>query len=717
MTQQTVNISPVELGRFLAKLRSRADMLQGDLAKRSQLSTTILSRIESGSRSVSLEEVIDILNNIPTDEAAMAIQALQRQWDVLPMPPIDHDDQELLWESEQVVRKLEGILVRPDVSQAFARRIFEYRDEIRRCVDLLLKRDHQVAFIGPIGIGKSTGICYMTNMVVPLEDGTHAPVLADGSGGTTLCEVHLVVGPEYGISIEPSTSDEIREDVRDFVDYLLKGATSPAEEGARAPDAQGTSKELQRAIRNMADLSIKGPRDGTGKRADPAKALVSQHPTTRDLVAEVLTRMALPARDRRQLWYDSASGKTPLAWIREQFRRVNNGTHPEFTLPKRIDVIVKEPLIQANGLVVRLVDTKGIDQTVAREDIEVHLKDPHTLAVICSAFNEAPGLHSVQLLQRALDAGARTLERNACVMVLPKHREALAMTDDATGMPVESVQEGYDLKREHAEMNMASLRIEDFRIGFYNCHADAPTTAQTFIVEGIERARDSFRQQLEGALSGARNMLDNQDQEAAQAALAETAERIRVWLHEVGGTPNFAGSVNEDLLDQMRIVHAASIHAAARRSGDWKNFSYSYQLGFGARKLCVRALGRAIDGFADFCKVERGSTELKAVHELVAQALRVLEYGFGQLQTKVQTMAQGSYLDELKQAEDLWQNCINEWGQRRGYREAVAKYSQNWLSDDIRVQIESEIKDTILREWSRVLQSLRELLGESQSSL
>ena len=80
-------------------------------------------------------------------------------------------------------------------------------------------------------------------------------------------------------------------------------------------------------------------------------------------------------------------------------------------------------------------------------------------------------------------------------------------------------------------------------------------------------------------------------------------------------------------------------------------------------------------------------------------------------------MAQGSYLDELKQAEDLWQNCINEWGQRRGYREAVAKYSQNWLSDDIRVQIESEIKDTILREWSRVLQSLRELLGESQSSL
>jgi hypothetical protein len=118
-----------------------------------------------------------------------------------------------------------------------------------------------------------------------------------------------------------------------------------------------------------------GP-DGKRTTIDPAKALAENFPAQREFVVEVLSRMELHRRDRRDVWYDSVFGKSPKAWLWETFAAINNGRHPEFTFPKRIEVVVPEHLFKASDL-----------RTAAREDIEVHLDDPHTLAVLCSNFN------------------------------------------------------------------------------------------------------------------------------------------------------------------------------------------------------------------------------------------------------------------------------------------------------------------------------------------
>jgi transcriptional regulator with XRE-family HTH domain len=714
MKEQEAVFSPAELGRYLFQLRERADIRQADLAKRVSLSPAVLSRIESGDRLTSLEEVVDILKQIPTTEAERLIQALQRRWMMLPIPPLDHEDQDCLWDAEQVARQLYELQSQPDLPQAFARRIGEYIDELKRCAAQIMKRDHQVAFIGNIGVGKSTSICHMSGLIVQKEDGSVVPVLADGGGGTTICEVHLITGPEYGIAIEPSNSDEIREEVRDFAEYIMKGSSvSDKIGGGRSAESQVVSQEVGRAIRSLSDLVITSSKDSAGKKisTDPAKELAAKCSSINAFVVEVMTRMSLPARDRRQLWYDNASGKAPLTWLRDEFRRVNNGTHPEFTLPKRIDVIMKEPLLRADGLGVRIIDTKGIDRTAAREDLEIHLKDPHTLAVICSYFNDAPGLYAQQLLSRAIDTGVRRLEVNTSVLVLPQFRQAFAMTDDSTGMPVETAEEGYELKREHAEMNMATLGLKDFRIGFYNCFSDAPTIAQEFIVTGLRRARTSFRDQLGSAITGARDLLANLSEEATQAVLEDAAGRLRVWLMRNKDVPSLAGNVQEGLLSELLVVHASAINAAARRTGEWRNFSYSYQLGFGARKLCVAALGKRIDGFSEYCRILQATPGLEASRELITQTERVLLTGFDQMQNKAQLMAQTSYREALKAASELWQACVDEWGQSRGYRQTVAQYSRDWFDNDARESLEKELKEMLNHEWSRVLQLVSDLIG------
>ena len=172
--------SSIELGRHLMQVRERSGVKQAELAKRVSLSPAVLSRIESGDRSVSVEEVQDILAQLHSPEASDLSKALRRAWQVLPRPPLDHPDQDLMWEAEEAARALVELRDRPDTPHAFERRLTEYIEELGRGTAMLLKRDHQVAFIGSIGVGKSTAICKLTGLEVQKEDGTVTPVLEVG---------------------------------------------------------------------------------------------------------------------------------------------------------------------------------------------------------------------------------------------------------------------------------------------------------------------------------------------------------------------------------------------------------------------------------------------------------------------------------------------------------------------------------------------------------
>ena len=304
MNEQEASINPIELGRHLMQVRERGGVKQADLAKRVSLSPAVLSRIESGDRPVTIQEVQDILTQLDTQEAADLAQAIDRTWDVLPRPPLDYPDQNLLWEAELVARDLVAFRDKPDTPHAFERRLSEYIDEIKHSAALFIKRDFQVAFIGSIGVGKSTAICRMTGLETPKVDGTLIPVLEVGGGGITVCEVHLRTGPGYGIIVEPRSDDEIRQDVGDLADHVFKGSTVIDDDVPSGNESQGISKEVARSLRNMAGLAVQRLKDAEGKRTlvDPAKALAEKMSGQREFVVEFLTRPA------------AACPGTPTSW-------------------------------------------------------------------------------------------------------------------------------------------------------------------------------------------------------------------------------------------------------------------------------------------------------------------------------------------------------------------------------------------------------------------
>lgn len=715
-------VNQVELGKYLMQIRENAGIKQVELARKITWSPAVLSRVEAGDRPLASEELQSILTSIGSLEAAKLLDVLQREWSVIPRPSLDHPDQDLLWNAEKVAKELDVLREQPDVKNAFERRLAIYINEIQQTAALIQKRNHQIAFIGSIGIGKSTAICRLTGLEVVGQDGTPpTPVLEAGAGGITICEVHLRKGPSYGLIIEPCSDEEIRADVTDFADYLIKGDagnTSESEQEAGG-DSQGISKEIERAVRNMSGLKVRREKTDDGKilRRDEAKELAKRHGSVRELVVEVLACMELHKRDRRDIWYDSSCGKSQLNWLKDIFEEVNNGRHPEFTLPKRIEVVVPTPLLDTTGLSLRIIDTKGIDRTAARGDLEIHLDEPHTIAVLCSGFNNAPAAEPRLLLERALEAGVRSLEAHSALLILPRPNEALAVKDES-GFRVETDEEGYDLKGEQVEMAIQHLGLQGYSVCFFNAYQDDPSRLRDFLVERVATARQTFKVRLDEIITNARKLLQNYEQEQVQEVIRHTATMFLSWVNQNAGLRRIKSQahVQDSLMGQLVKAHAATIRATIRREGEWMNLNYSHHLGYGARRVAVLSLGKTVEGFSGLCKTMTGNPEYADATDLINQAERVLLASYEELLRKVQLMGQTAFRDELKLDSAFWVQCEREWGQGSGYRDRVTGHHTEWFNAEQRQQLEDELQQLIQREWTVVIDRLKSLFDVEEGN-
>ena len=560
-----------EMGKYLARLRENAGIKQNELAKKITWSPAVLSRVESGERAVSSEELNSVLQAIGTEEALRFRETAGRDWRELHKPPLGHPDESMLWQAEEALQSIEGLSAKPDIRNLFVKRLEAFRDEVNSAASLVLSTEHSVAFVGDIGIGKSTAICRVTDLEVQ-KDRTHVPALEVGGGGVTICDVHLVQGHQYGFVVEPMGEDELRREVLEFARFLKASLEANQEESGDI-DFPGTSKEIGRAIRNMSGLtrSIKRETEPNGKQirvtVDKAKDLADEYSDSNALAVEILNRMALHTRIRRELRHSEISSGGPLPWLKENFEKVNNGRHPEFSIPKRIEITVPQRILGEESLSIRIVDTKGIDRTAERRDLEEHLNAPNTIVVLCSSFNAAPSTSVQRLLERAEKGRVANLQTKAAVLSMPRTGEAVAVKDDA-GFLAETVEEGYELKCDQVKMRLEALNVRDLSVGFFNAFEDAPNRLRLFLLELIEDLRKRYRDNLKEAIAGVNYLVQNYEENQVNEIQLQAAKRLIVWRttnHEIGP---FSKHLKDSLLWAIDSAHPSSLRASVRRQGE-----------------------------------------------------------------------------------------------------------------------------------------------------
>lgn len=528
-------VSPSLMGRYIALVREKAGLTQAQLANSVTFSTATLSRIESGEKSVTTDEIVSLLQKVPSPLADQLREFLAQNWDHIERPAFDHPNREALWKANTSLQVLSRLRLDPDLKAVFFRQIELYETEVRRVSAILASLNHQIVYIGSIGVGKSTAICKLTGLLKPGEQKLDRQiVLETGAGGITLCEVHITQGPCYGIRIVPRSEESIRRDVEDFADYLITSLRQPSP-SADSPDQEdgdrlGISKEVVRAIRNMADLTEKRKEEnGRRVRIDPAKELAAQFSNSQDLCIHILTKMDLLRRNSRDAWYPDDHAQLPSEWLQEIFVAINNGRHPGFSLPQKIEVIVPNPIFARDDLALRIIDTKGIDQTAERQDLECHFDDPKTLVVLCSRFNDAPEVPLQTLLNRAKEGGARELALKTVILVLARPEEALAVKYD-DGVHVSDDEEGYDLKRDQIKLRLDQRGCPNVPVEFFNAREESPDGLRDRLTKRVEEQRSYFAGQIDRLSESVDHLSKNRGDEQIRMVFEHVIRDLSSWI-------------------------------------------------------------------------------------------------------------------------------------------------------------------------------------------
>ena len=233
-------------GQILTRLRSEAGVTQATVAQNLTVSPARVSRIESGEVELTQDEVAEYLRVLGTDKAAAFGTYLAQPWEHLPRPDFEHPDLHAIRDAEGFPR-INGLRT-PDLKNAFAKQLDLFEARIRQHAEYLRSTNHGVAFLGSIGVGKSTAICTLAGLrLVGPEQLNQQMALEVGGGGTTVCEVRIQRGPRLGLSITPRSDDAIRADVTDFCEYLI----------ARRPSRRQPLRTPTSACRGRRSVSYK----------------------------------------------------------------------------------------------------------------------------------------------------------------------------------------------------------------------------------------------------------------------------------------------------------------------------------------------------------------------------------------------------------------------------------------------------------------------------
>jgi transcriptional regulator with XRE-family HTH domain len=702
-------IQPRTTGQVLSKLRADAGVTQAALAQNLTVSPARVSRIESGEVELTNDETAEYLRVLGTERATEFGHYLQQAWNHLQRPDFEHPDLLPIRCAEETLQRISELRT-PELTSAFAKQLDLFEDRIRQHASYLLPVHHSIAFLGSIGVGKSTAICTLTGLRLHgPEQLNQQMALEVGGGGTTVCEVRIRRGPRWGLSISPRPDDAIRADVTDFCEYLLRATSSDTSETSESNI--GVPRETERVIRNMSRLTVISKKDDGRKRLriDPAKELASSFSEVPSLAVEILTRMDLPRRQTRVLWYPDGSSQPPMEWLQAEFAKINNGRNPEVTIPDLIEVSMPGAVFAHPHLQIEVIDTKGIDQTVQREDLERHFDDARTLTVLCSAFLDAPEQAVQTLLERAISSGVSRVAGTTLVLVLARPGESAAMKDDS-GNAVQDEHEGYDFKRDQVDLALRRITPAELSVEFFNAKYDDLTPVRDSLLRALEHMRRERREQIELLARQVDSLIANREREEAAATLQEALRPVRAWLQQNREGREPTGAVQRSLITAISTVHPASVRASVRRHGSWQNLDYYYQLGFEAKRIAAQYTKSRVDELGVIVNNLLHIEDLAPAHGILSELLAKANDFVESLLRKAQLTGQTLYEDALRSDVSFWQQSAEQWGVGSGYRERVANVSDLWFSvpeQQIRLRV---VLDFVQTAWHDLIEKLDGLM-------
>lgn len=672
---------------LLRMARDQSGRRQADLAADLGVSASVLSRLEA-SETTDAKMAKRYLDALASPLAKEIEEYFTRRWRHLDGPDFRHPERETIWSAEQALQTLYAFEKAEDFDQILQNPLTNLRNRIAAEVDFIRHTEHGIAFIGEIGVGKTTALSFVTNLLVADGD-KKTSVFPTGSGRMTVCEVAIKIAPAYGIAVDSMDEEEVRLLVADLVRGIASGKG-------------GLPSELDRVIRNMADVrrvTVRSRKSGEKPTTiDHLKELIDRTGDIDAVIAEVVAKMKLETRTGTQMIL-SKDTEDSMEWLSNNVSRINYGQHADFSVPQRITVLLPLDALRDTPYAISVIDTKGVEGTTQRSDLMAQIEDERTVTVLCCSFADAPGNVPLSIMRDAVDAGLDAIEGNRiCLLALPRTDEALKIIDD-TGNRPSSSEEGYAIREGQIEQQFATEGLPNVPVNFFHVESDAPEDIWAWLIERIGAIREAKVARIHRHVAAAEDLVTNANVAKTREARGTIAEAMRKAVERFRELPQVIRPASSNLVAEVKKTHQSSVAASVNRYGDWPQFQAAHILGQGVRRdvnLRTNDTFIRIDEVIEGLKDDFG--HLADVAQFLENLRDDIQEWRKELLSRVALAGRMLYAPHLTgQAGDLWHACYVRYGEGGGYRIDVSDLFQTHFDSNsdalaTSVKVENQVK-------------------------
>ncbi|NMG39756.1 XRE family transcriptional regulator [Chelativorans sp. ZYF759] len=701
-----------EVGELLSLVRSQSDKTQKQVADAMKANQTKISRIEAGGGDT--VDVAAYLDAIGTSEAQRLKELLSIEWVHIPRPSLRHPDLDALIEIEHGLATVRTFLADETVPSTLANQAALLDKRLESAGQFLLSVDHDVVYVGEIGVGKTTAVCRQTGLV--LDEATASDLkgmlLDTGGGRTTICDVRVVTGDRFSMAIEAVPDEEIYRLVAEMgrgIYEKVSGEAGDASVEFKPPE------EVERALRNMASLP-RPPRArrGVAPAADPAIELAQTFGSREGFVTELGSRLGLWRRKRKTLEFEGIDPQAGRRWLKSTFMAINNGRQDDVSLPARVTVTVPFSLLSDARLAISVVDTRGVDGSAVRPDILDHIKNPRAVNILCSKWGSAPDPSAQALLEHVTETHADpTLLSRAVVLALARAGDALSMRHDS-GEAAQDVHEGYDIKLGQVDDALTKVGLNGVEAFAYDASVDDPSALSDFVLGRIRAVRQAQAEAARATVAAIKQMIENRAEAETMAALAEVSATLERFADRSQVLPKKRRGAHERLLAAVTTNHARTVWAATLRNGRFWNFNAFQYLGDGAAGVAKAQSKTVLDSLCAIIDSDMDNPEYTSARSFLEQVRADAQSWEADFVNAVRHQASAVYLQPLSRDQALWDACEDDYGRGvRNYREGVAKLLRQWFDDH--PELSEELDRRVARAWETTfIDRLRKAAGQSE---
>lgn len=583
--------------------------------------------------------------------------------------------------------------------------------------------NHDIVFIGSVGVGKSSLIGIAANLLVgdsPKDKASlkNNSVLAIGGGRTTICEVCIRSSKEndggsIGLIIEPFSAEDMEKEIEIFAEDQWR-RRQPSEARIGMDDIE-IVQESPRAIRGMTgynEYQETVTEGGIKKRRTirPLDIAISQFDSLAAFAKHLLERANLSARTQTIWWWDEHSLEN-LKALKSRFEAINLGTEPSAMLPRRMTVVVPEPLPSSQAkLNLTLIDTRGLDGVVeSREDLQTFVRDPRALLVLCATFKDAPG-DAIRTLLRFISGDAELRQS--------LHRTLLVLLDQGDAEQVNGAdgdrEFGKELKIDECYIALEGAgltqRFEKNQIIAF----DVLNDGRNSLLEAIDCRLNQLRQKTEDYLS---EQIEN-----ASLFLKSAEDQLRPVLRKSVDNALIATMsqhlpVDIPLRDPLQGLYravdqtryASVIYATCRRNGSYPKLNLYAAVEAEASRAATLWLDNLMNAiFAKLDALEQDLTFEKIRDDIRLRKSLYQTAQFEVIRCYADQISEQIY-NELKD-DTVWQLCSQEWGLRiPGFKNRVIEHIEAWARKQQKITAHEHTKADnlipLLKEVSRPVQA------------